>query len=420
MNMKRRDFLKQSGVLGAAACVSSNSLASYETATTVKPKRKPTLITVYLRGGADSLGIVVPYADRHLPTVRPTLAMPGPAKGKKNVLPLDEIFGFNPNMKALHKLYKQKLCSAIVCVGSPHTTRSHFDAQDYMERAAPGLRNVRTGWLNRYLDETRTSREANLRAFSLQSLLPRSLRGDYPVLARPNAKADLALAMYSQLYAQKTRSRSQKMGLKTQRRIRAFGTRTIQQLSELNQIIERPLKEVVPFPKSRFGKQLRDLAKIVNAERGLEVTALDIGGWDHHINEGPIEGQLGKKLGDLSESIGAFVENVGSQRMENVLILIMSEFGRTVKENGNKGSDHGHGGMMIAVGGPVKGGKVYGKWTGLEKDKLYQQRDLPVHTDFRLVFAETLKDLYGFDGMKLGMFPQYNTALGPLDFLQTM
>jgi uncharacterized protein (DUF1501 family) len=255
--------------------------------------------------------------------------------------------------------------------------------------------------------------------------LPRSLRGDYPVLARPDQKAELALAMYSNLYPEQQQKMSRptiamRLGSKTQRKIRAFGARTIRQLRELEQVIEQSPKTTAPYPKSRFGRQLSSIAKIINADRGLEVTALDYGGWDHHTNEGPIDGQLGRKLADVSASIGAFVAEVHPARMKRVLILIMSEFGRTVKENGNQGTDHGHGGFMLAVGGPVKGGKVYGKWTSLENDKLYQRRDLPVHTDFRLVFAEALHDLFGFDGMKLGMFPQYTAASGPLDFLRTV
>ncbi len=422
----RRELLKQSGagVLGAAGAATVVSPEVFGAQQSARSRQKPTLIVVYLRGGADPLGTIVPHADQQLSKVRPNLTIPGPnTKSPDRLLPLDSIFGFNPRMKALHKLYEEKRCAALVCVGSPHPTRSHFDAQDFMERAAPGMRNVSKGWLNQYLEETQTSGEANLRAFSLQSLLPRSMRGDYPVLARPDQKAELAMALYSNLYPEQKMSRptsTKGLGLDTQRTIRSFGSRTIKQLQELNQVLNQSSETKVPYPNSRFGRQLRDIAKVVNADRGLEVAALDYGGWDHHINEGPLDGQLGQKLADVSDSIGAFVANVKPAKMKNVLILVMSEFGRTVKENGNRGTDHGHGGFMLAVGGPVQGGKVYGKWTGVEKDKLYQQRDLPVHTDFRLVFAETLLDLFGFDGMKLGMFPQYTAASGPLDFLRTV
>jgi uncharacterized protein (DUF1501 family) len=188
-------------------------------------------------------------------------------------------------------------------------------------------------------------------------------------------------------------------------------------LAELNAILDQPQQGTAKYPQSTFGRQLRDIAKVIKANRGLEVTALDYGGWDHHINEGPIDGQLGKNLADVSASVGAFVNDLGPAAMEHVLILIMSEFGRTVKENGNRGTDHGHGGFMLAVGGRLNGKKVYGKWTGLEDNQLYQSRDLPVHTDFRDVFAETLKGVFKFDAIKAGLFPRYRPQTPPLDFI---
>jgi hypothetical protein len=159
---------------------------------------------------------------------------------------------------------------------------------------------------------------------------------------------------------------------------------------------------------------MRDIAKIIKANRGLEVTALDYGGWDHHINEGPADGELGRKLADVSGSLGAFVDDLGPELIQHVLVLVMSEFGRTVRENGNKGTDHGHGGFMLAVGGRLNGGNVYGKWTSLNENDLYERRDLPVHTDFRVAFAESLHGLFGFDGIKLGLFPEYTPESPPL------
>lgn len=420
MDNTRRKFLKQTGagLVGATVLQAPQLWAAPRD----KARRRPALIAVYLRGGADPLGSIVPYTDRELPKVRPNLTLPGPDSGDADrLLPLDETFGLNPNMKELHELYQQGLCAPIVCVGSPHPTRSHFDAQDFMERAAPGMKYVTTGWLNRYLQETRSRRDANLRAFSLQPLLPRSLRGRYPVLARPDKEARQAMRMYYRLYPkQKSRSSARgTFGLETQRKIRQFGARTIEQLHELNSILEKMPSNEAPYPESRFGRQMRDIAKVIKADRGFEATALDYNGWDHHIDEGPLDGTLGNKLGDVSAAVGAFVKDLGP-RMQHVLILVMSEFGRTVRENGNRGTDHGHGGFMLAVGGPVRGGRVYGKWTGLERDRLYQRRDLPVHTDFRRVFAETLNDLYDFDGIRLGMFPEYTPENPPLDFLQTV
>jgi uncharacterized protein (DUF1501 family) len=440
MDSTRREFIHQVGtsVAGAAALGVAPELALAQTAQRTKQaapaQAVPTIIAVYLRGGADALGVIVPFADKHLVGHRPTLAIAGPdSSGVNRALPLDGQLGFNPNMQRLHALYEKGMVAPIVCVGSPDATRSHFDAQDFMERGAPGMKNIATGWLNRYLRETRTSRDANLRAVSLQSLLPRSLRGDYPVLAQPDAKADLAMSTYNRLYpkgqggammemsedsdkplkSSKTASRGQQ----TKRAIQEFGARTIEQLAEMNTILEKSPDPTVRYPQGGFGRQMSDIAKLIKANRGLEVTAIDIGGWDHHINEAPIDGQLGRMLTNLSNTIGAFVEDLGAERMQKVLVVIMSEFGRTVRENDNRGTDHGHGGFMLAIGGKIAGKKVYGKWTGLAPDQLYENRDLPVHTDFRVVFAESLKGLFKFDGIKEGLFPQYTPNSPPLGLM---
>ncbi len=399
MDSTRREFIKQAGAtaLGATAIGTAGpELAFAAQKAAAKPKQAPTLIAVYLRGGADMLGIVVPYSDKDYPKVHPTLAM-----SESEVLHLDNNFGFNPNMKELHALYEKGMCVPIVCTGSPHPTRSHFDAQDFMERGAPGLRAVDNGWLNRYLYETKTSKDANLRAISLQSLLPRSLRGDYPVLAKPDQNAEQALEFYSQLYMPQMGAKPaggsgasppNLRGQQTKQAIKEFGARTIEQLRELDAILDQKTgSSGLRYPTSGFGRQLRDIAKVIKANRGLEVTALDIGGWDHHINEGPTNnGTLARMVGDVSASIGAFTDDLGPL-MSSVLILVMTEFGRTVRENGNRGTDHGHGGFMLAIGGGLTGKKVYGKWEGLADDKLNEHRDLPVHTDFRVVFAEGSK-----------------------------
>jgi uncharacterized protein (DUF1501 family) len=423
MNSTRREFIVQAGAtaLGVSALGTAAPESALGAQRVAKPKQVPTLIAVYLRGGADFLGVLVPYKDRNLASHRPTLAMPGPDSNSRDaVLPLDDTFGFNPNMKDLHSFYQKDMCVPVVCVGSPHATRSHFDAQDFMERGAPGLRAIDTGWLNRYLKETKTSKDANLRAVSLQSLLPRSLRGDYPVLAKPDQKADQAMEVYSELYMSKGMSgaaKSQNKGMQTKAAIQEFGVRTIEQLRELNEILTKSPAPTARYPNSGFARQMRDIAKIIKANRGMEVTALDIGGWDHHINEGPTDGELGRKLADVSGTLSAFFDDLGAMG-SNVLVLVMSEFGRTVKENGNRGTDHGHGSFMLAVGGRLNGKKVYGKFDGLDEDHLYERRDTPVHTDFRMVFAESLKGMFGFDGMKERMFPDYTPDSPPLEFMK--
>lgn len=426
MSSTRREFMKATGwcALGAAAGTSGvTQNADAAPAKTAPVKTSPTVIAVYLRGGADALSAIVPFTDRDYAKVRPSLALSGPdSKSARSVLPLDANFGFNPNMKELHALYEKGMCAPITCVGSPHDTRSHFDAQDFMERGAPGQKFISTGWLNRYLQHTRTSKDANLRAVSLQSLLPRSLRGDYPVLAKPDQNAELAMNLYYRLYPQKKfkpgeKPPSENLGQRTRKEIEEFGAKTIEQLFELTSVLETAPASTARYPTSGFARQMRDLAKLIKADRGFEVSAIDYGGWDHHINEGPVAGAMGRMLGDVSATLGAFVEDIGPLRAQTTLVLVMSEFGRTVHENGNQGTDHGHGGFMLAVGGKVSGHRVFGRWTGLSEDKLYEKRDLPVHTDFRVVFAETLKGMFGFDGIKLKLFPEYSADSPPLGFL---
>lgn len=419
----RRQMLKQTGsaILGASAI---SSLSSDLLAAAVKPQtvQPPTLVAIYLRGGADALNVIVPYGDKHYRTHRPTVFVPSPEdSGDLHALPLDGMFGFNPAMTGLHQLYLKGKVAPIVAVGSPHSTRSHFDAQDFMERGAPGLKYVTTGWLNRYLHETRSSTDSRLRAFALQPLLPRSMRGQYPVLARPEQKAEEAMNAFSKIYTDSgsnmNRRPSTMPGMDAKQTIEDYGVKTIAQLRELTETIEQAPAPAAEYPDSTFGRQMRDIAKIIKSNKGLEVTALDYGGWDHHFDEAPISGQLFKKLGDLSDGIAAFSQDLGA-RMDRTLVLVMSEFGRTVRENGTEGTDHGHGGMMIAVGGPVAEKKVIGKWLELDPKNLYENRDIPITTDFRVVFAETLQRVFNFDPVKSKLFPEYTPDLKNMDFLR--
>jgi uncharacterized protein (DUF1501 family) len=423
MKSNRRDFMKRSGLAVGAGMVGNVSLSQMSFAASKRgaTDQPPTLVAIYLRGGADALNIVTPYVDKRYVEIRPTIALDTPdASGPGAVLDLDGRFGLNPNMAGLHRLYQKGQCAPIVAVGSHHTTRSHFDAQDYMERAAPGMRNVNTGWLDRFLSQTQSPRDTTLRAFSLQPLLPRSMRGDYPVLAQPEKSADEAMAMFEHVYKDMPTMRRPTrnvLGKQNKQVITDSGVATIEQLRELNKIVNAPDAKGLKYPASRFGTQMKQIAKVLKAKQGLQVTAMDYRGWDHHINEGPIDGQLGLKLKDLSDGIAAFTDDLGDERMANVMVLVMTEFGRTAKENGNNGSDHGHGGAMLAVGGQVNGGKVYGKWTDLQDKNLYKNRDLPVHTDFRQVFAETLQGVFDYDGIKHGMFPEYTPDAPPLGFI---
>jgi len=423
----RRQFLKQSGstLVGAAALGGFGPQLLFGRGPDSAGRNRPTLVTIYLRGGADPLNTFVPYGDATYYKIRPTIAIPRPGtKGRRTVLPLNDMFGLHPSMQPLLPLFEQGLIAPIVNVGSPHSTRSHFDAQDFMERAAPGVRSITEGWLNRFLTATRSNDDSEFRALSLQPTLPRSLRGQHPVLAVPSIGVEHAINTFESLYGctedkrmQAAAEAPQSAAERMRRQVSDAGASTIRLIRELRRIVTTTNAHDAAYPRSGFANQLSDLAKLIKADRGLEIAALDYGGWDHHAFQGGTRGAMSNMLGDVSAALAAFVEDLGP-RMNRVLVLFMSEFGRTANENGTNGTDHGHGGHMLAVGGMVKGRKVYGKWTGLDKRSLNQGRDMPVHTDFRQVFAESLRDLYDFDAFENNFFPGYNHRAKPLDFLK--
>ena len=364
--------------------------------------KKPTLVILYLRGGMDALNVVVPYKDQHYYDLRPTLAIP--AEGEKSIIKLDSKFGIHPSLGALKPFWDAGKLAPIINVGSPHATRSHFDAQDFMEYAAPGLRTVRDGWLNRYLAGTRTDDAATLRALAMQGLLPRSLRGQYNVLAVPEANVlndEKMLQMFGELYGE----HPGKMDRPEDGVVKA-GRYTAETLKRFKKIIATSGGRIdAKYPKSRLAAKLRAIAQVIRSGEGLEVAAIDINGWDTHANQGKFDGAMPRLLQDVGDSVAAFMTHLGSH-LDNTLIVTMTEFGRTCRENGNYGTDHGHGGCMFLMGGGVRGGKVHGKWAGLGEREMYQGRDLKVTTDFRDVFGEILYRHFRFKVPK-GFVPGY-------------
>ncbi len=424
MKTSRRDFLK----------VSSTALLGAGTAGLVAPRAAraddgasgppPPLVVIYLRGGSDGLNLVVPFSDPLYYEYRPTIAIARPG-AEGGCLPLDPRFGLHPAAAPLHALYEQKMLAPIVNVGSPHPTRSHFDAQDFMEYAAPGARTITEGWLNRYLTASHEDgrKEAELRALAMQPLLPRALRGEFPVLAVPDIGATGAMDAFESLYmCEKGADRGKADEMKPRadaKNIVEAGQNTIRTLRRFQEITtgSRGPSNGAQYPQGGLGDQLRKIAQVIKADCGLEVAAIDYGGWDHHARQGGAQGAFATMIGNLSASIAAFLQDLGT-RAGRVLVLTMSEFGRTVMENGNEGSDHGHGGYMLAAGGMVNGGRVYGNWTGLERSALYEDRDMPVHTDFRLVFLEVLYRLFGLRGELDTFFPDWRAEAKALEFLR--
>ena len=401
--IQRRDFLR-----GAGAGFAWLSLPGFESRRGHEREPARTLVVLYLRGGIDALNVVVPYRDERYYELRPTLAIP-----PDDAIALNGKFGLHPSLRALEPFWRDERLAPILNVGSPHPTRSHFDAQDFMEYAAPGDKTVKDGWLNRFLRLAEPSaedvEEAGLRALAMQGLLPRSLRGDYSVLAVPTRSvlADEEMTdTFQQVYGGAS---SHDEMVARDEPVLATGATTLEALRRFREITaDAEESATTSYPGSKLGRNLRTLSHVIRTGQGLEVAAMDLGGWDTHANQGGITGTMPDLLQDLGDSLAAFMTDLG-KALERTLIVTMSEFGRTCAENGNFGTDHGHGGIMLLMGAGVRGGRLHGKWRGLDPGALYEGRDLEVTTDFRDVFREVLRSHLGFDTPR-DFFPGYRSS----------
>lgn len=365
-----------------------------------------TLVVLFQRGAVDGLSMVPPIADAAYYAARPTIAIP-----KKSAKPLDATFGLHPALASLEPFWSKGSLAIVHAVGSPDGTRSHFDAQDAVETGTPGVKTTDDGWLARLLDAGPEPDGKALRAVALSPTLPRILRGDADAVAfasfadfkvaGKNAGAGTFEAMYEGALDEA---------------LRGAGHDAFEAMDALEKkgVAKLEPKNGAKYPESPLGKRLRQIAQLIRGDVGVEVAFTDQGGWDTHANQGGPNGALAKRLEDLGSSIAAFATDLGDG-MKDVCLVTVTEFGRTVKENGTGGTDHGHGSVMMVLGGGVKGGKkVLGTWKGLAPDVLHEGRDLPVTTDHRSVFAEVVgkhlgaKDLStvfpGFTPTKVGLF----------------
>ena len=356
--------------------------------------RRKLLITIFQRGAADGLNIVVPFGERDYYTARPTIAITQPGGGRDGgALDLDGFFGLHPRLAPLLPLWQQRSLAIVHACGSHDPTRSHFDAQDYMESGTPGVKSTSDGWLNRVLNAERRSdaspsspspAPSPFRAVALGPQLPRTLQGTAPALAMTDVNrfgvhgGAGTQASFEAEYAAAADRVLQRTGQDAFDAMRQLDAATPGRYQPANG---------AAYPRSAYGQALKQIAQLAKADVGLEVAFAESTQWDHHANEGAANGQLANRLDDFAQGIAALVTDLGS-RMQDVVILTMSEFGRAVAENGNRGTDHGHANAMFIVGGPVKGGKVYGRWPGLAPAQRHDSRDLAVTTDFRDVFSE--------------------------------
>jgi uncharacterized protein (DUF1501 family) len=370
--------------------------------------RRKILITIFQRGAVDGLNMIVPFGEREYYASRPSIAVPKP-NAADGAVDLDGFFGLHPRLAPLKPLWDSRQLAIVHATGSPDGTRSHFDAQDYMETATPGVKSTQDGWLNRYLHAREHAEATPFRAVALAPQMPRSLQGIEPALAigqigqfgiRAGQSTDMVQASFESEYAAAADTVLNKTGGQ------AFDA--VRMLKSADPSKYQP-ENGADYPRSGYGDALRQIAQLIKADVGLEVAFAEAGGWDTHVNQGSSAGQLAGRLDDFARGIAALTRDLGD-RMSDIVILTMSEFGRAVAENGNRGTDHGHGNAMMIIGGQnVRGGKVYGRWPGLAREQRYEGRDLAVTTDFRSVFSEVVRGHLGVTNTS-AIFPGFPNA----------
>jgi uncharacterized protein (DUF1501 family) len=407
--ISRRVFLKNGGLALVSLGFAPEFLA--RTVAAAGSTRQRVLITIFQRGAVDGLNMIVPFGERDYYSARPTIAIASPGRDQQSALDLDGFFGLHPRLAPLKPLYDARQLAVVHACGSPDGTRSHFDAQDYMETATPGVKSTPDGWLNRYLHAKEHEAQTPFRAVALAPQLPRALQGLAPALAigqidRFGIRAGQASEMVQSSFESEYAAAADRVLHSTGRE--AFDA--IRMLKQADPARYAP-ENGAEYPRSAYGDALRQIAQLVKANVGLEVAFAESGNWDHHVNEGAAIGQLAARLDDFARGIAALVRDLGD-RMQDVVILTMSEFGRAVGENGNRGTDHGHGNAMMVIGGAIKGGKVYGRWPGLAREQRYEGRDLAVTTDFRAVFNEVVRGHLGLTDTR-HVFPRFS-APSPL------
>jgi uncharacterized protein (DUF1501 family) len=403
----RRVFLRNSAlaVVGTASVPSFLTRAAF--GMTESGSRNKRLVVIFQRGAADGLNIVVPHAESQYYAMRPSINIP-----RKSVIDLDGFFGLHPSLSAFQALWQQRHLAIVHAAGSPDSTRSHFDAQDFMETGTPGVKATEDGWLNRSLRNLPpAAQNSAFRAIALGPSLPRILSGSEPAVAMnnindfsvggKNPKASPVASAFEAMYDQSSDTVLHSTGEET------FDAVKMLRAADPAKYAPAPGAN---YPNGRFGNSLRQLAQLIKANLGVQVAFADIGGWDHHVNEGAAEGQLANVLSDFSQSLAAFWTDLGDLA-EDTVVITMSEFGRTARENGNRGTDHGHANVMFVLGGPVNGGKVHGRWPGLDQSQLYEGRDLALTTDFRQVIGEAVARHLGNQNLAT-VFPGFDNRPG--------
>ncbi len=385
LKFSRRYFLKQGGV----AMVGLSAMPAFlqrAVAATPMPNKKQ-LVVLFQRGAADGLNVVVPFGEQNYYRLRPTIAIPRPGRGANDVaIDLDGFFGLHPSLAPIEPLFHKNQLAIVHAAGSPDPTRSHFDAQDFMESGTPGLKATEDGWLNRALETVSEENASPFRAVAMGPNLPRMLHGGAPAIALPDLKQFKVMAQapgtgqmveggFEAMYSQTV-----------DHALHGTGTETFEAIDLLRKAdpAKYQPENGAQYPTSRLGQSLQQIGQLLKANIGVEVLFVDCGGWDNHVNEGGVQGQLSNLLKDLGQGLAAFHQDMG-----------------------DRGTDHGHANCMFVMGGDVKGGQVYGRWPGLNDHQLNEGRDLALTTDFRSVVGEILAKHIGVADLK-PVFPGFD------------
>lgn len=408
----RRGFMKN----GALALVGTSVIPAFLTRSVYAQMESAAsagrkLVVIFQRGACDGLNVVVPHAEPNYYAMRPTIAIQ-----KNEVLDLDGTFGLHPAMASLKPLWDAKHLAAVHAVGSPDPTRSHFDAQDYMESGTPGVKSTVDGWLNRALAAgAQQSQPSPFRAVALGTQVPRTLQGHVPAVAVANLQ-DFSVGGRGPQPSPVSNAFQAMYDESTDAVLHGTGQETFEAVRMLKAADPAKYKPAagVSYPNGAFGNSMRQIAQLMKANLGVEAAFADVGGWDTHQNQGGANGQLANRLREFSDSLAAFWQDMGDGA-EAITLVTMSEFGRTARQNGTGGTDHGHANVMFVLGGTVKGGRVYGRWPGLGSEQLNEGRDLAVTTDFRSVLGEAASHALGSGRLEV-VFP--GARLTPNSFLR--
>jgi uncharacterized protein (DUF1501 family) len=401
MQSNRRFFLRNGALaIAGTAAIPSFLVRSVLAEAASAPSRR--LVVIFQRGAADGLNVVVPYREKNYYDMRPGIAIP-----QNQVLDLDGFFGLHPSLAPFKPLYDQGHLAIVHAAGSPDMSRSHFDAQDFMESGTPGVKSTEDGWLNRALQEEdlrRRQQHTAFRALALGSQVPRTLAGKVPAIALSSVNS-FAVGGHGPTPSPAASAFQAMYGDTGDQILHATGDETFEAVKMLRDANPAQYKPAagIEYPNNEFGNNMKQIAQLLKSNLGVEAAFTDVGGWDTHQNQGGVNGQLADRLREFSSAIAAFWHDMGDDA-ENITLVTMSEFGRTARQNGTGGTDHGHANAMFVLGGSVKGGKVYGRWPGLSNEQLNEGRDLAVTTDFRQVLGEAVSKSIGARNLEM-VFP---------------